>query len=966
YTYNNDEVDTANISLTPFGGSTESWTNLPIEFNKETVNAIWFQFNIPNSQAGREYWIDNVLISATTNETAQFFTQLKTQHVDSNSDLTWQHFGPGMSGYIDKFFINNGDPNAMYTELDLGQGHVTLDRGNFWTSYRDWDGTGTHPNSPTWMEFSYTDPDFGLMIGKDMTYYTEDRGLSWNQLVDTHPEPGNSQKHNIIAVDPTNDDNWYIGAGQGWMIKHTHYNRNGLIETSDRNHSEGFIMYSKDRGQTWVEVSAPFESDSSFSRIIIDPRDSNTVYSSCQHGVYKSPNGGVNWFKVSGQGLPFNRPRDMAYFYDPITRKFWLYIVEITHYFPSGNSILTAGGVYRSSDGGTSWENLTGDLAIDMSQISLGSYRDKYYRAIAFWLDIPQATAESLYPQLPTSTFSQFHQMAVDPTNRDRIYLVHNFKHDYSFPPGNIWMTDNGGQNWYAAAREGPYWIDGQDGDYWNSRAIQPTGMNAWFAHVDREHRVNNNTQTGPRFVQTNQLGEVYTAFAQQVMRSSDNGVTWNQIDDYETFEGSGHWVGRGNSNLPGHTFSLDTGVPNEYLWGTGEHGLWRNTNDGDLVYSGALAVEQLTGQSFVNFDSLSISTIAVDPNDTDRIFTLQFRQGNRGELRRSTDRGTTWQTVSTPVNFPASNDVIDQRSLMIDHNNSNVMYFCVPYSEWESWAPNQTNRNGPTTFGDYGIYKSTDNGVSWGFADSGIPVNTSIYRLAMDPFDSSVLYAALNETHENVPGGLYKSTDAGGTWSALSIPDNIRSVNEVIVHRTTGDVYIACGNNDADGSSGGGFVSRDGGVNWDLIFDMPYVKEIEASIVNPNVIIANVGHDRQIAGLNPGCYVTVDGGMVWHKINKQYGQPERVRRFRTDPFDESLLWAAIHGTGFFRLDVSSLTDEFALGDVNCDGAVNLLDIDPFVELLNIGGYNIKADINDDGAVNLLDIEGFVELLSAG
>ena len=51
-------------------------------------------------------------------------------------------------------------------------------------------------------------------------------------------------------------------------------------------------------------------------------------------------------------------------------------------------------------------------------------------------------------------------------------------------------------------------------------------------------------------------------------------------------------------------------------------------------------------------------------------------------------------------------------------------------------------------------------------------------------------------------------------------------------------------------------------------------------------------------------------------------------------------------------------------GDVNCDGMINLLDIEPFVDLLSTGGFDPKADINQDGFVNLLDIEGFVALLS--
>ncbi len=52
------------------------------------------------------------------------------------------------------------------------------------------------------------------------------------------------------------------------------------------------------------------------------------------------------------------------------------------------------------------------------------------------------------------------------------------------------------------------------------------------------------------------------------------------------------------------------------------------------------------------------------------------------------------------------------------------------------------------------------------------------------------------------------------------------------------------------------------------------------------------------------------------------------------------------------------------LGDVNCDGLINLLDVDPFVILLSRGGFSEKADMNEDGSVNLLDVDLFIAALS--
>lgn len=51
-------------------------------------------------------------------------------------------------------------------------------------------------------------------------------------------------------------------------------------------------------------------------------------------------------------------------------------------------------------------------------------------------------------------------------------------------------------------------------------------------------------------------------------------------------------------------------------------------------------------------------------------------------------------------------------------------------------------------------------------------------------------------------------------------------------------------------------------------------------------------------------------------------------------------------------------------GDVNLDGSTNLVDVQPFIDLLGTGDYQIEADLNFDGVVNLLDVQPFVDALS--
>ena len=56
--------------------------------------------------------------------------------------------------------------------------------------------------------------------------------------------------------------------------------------------------------------------------------------------------------------------------------------------------------------------------------------------------------------------------------------------------------------------------------------------------------------------------------------------------------------------------------------------------------------------------------------------------------------------------------------------------------------------------------------------------------------------------------------------------------------------------------------------------------------------------------------------------------------------------------------------DDVLVGDINCDGAVNLLDVAPFVSAISNGIFILEADTNFDGVVNLLDVKPFVDILS--
>ena len=66
---------------------------------------------------------------------------------------------------------------------------------------------------------------------------------------------------------------------------------------------------------------------------------------------------------------------------------------------------------------------------------------------------------------------------------------------------------------------------------------------------------------------------------------------------------------------------------------------------------------------------------------------------------------------------------------------------------------------------------------------------------------------------------------------------------------------------------------------------------------------------------------------------------------------------------GVYELFVYRFDGNGIVGDVNCDGVVDLLDVGPFIDAIILGEFSVKADINADGSVNLKDVQPFVALL---
>ncbi|AWB68914.1 hypothetical protein C2869_04185 [Saccharobesus litoralis] len=871
--------------------------------------------------------------SAVTPENQQaYFDRLRTEKVTSNPNIQWQNIGPGMSGYNEELWTHPTNPNVMFIGPDMHVSYGTWDGANSWHSLQDHDELGQLMKRVLDIEFSRQDPNYAMAIDwNGWVYESSNQGRNWQktaELAGDHRDFGVDpydplafkkgwydeqigKRLGDLAVDPNNDNIWYIGAGDFWNVKENHRSINKLGGDKLNYADYGYILKTSNKGKTWQKISKGLPSDLDVGKIIVNPTRSQHLLAATNKGLMQSTDGGMSW-QFGAQGLPHNLPRDLTEHYDPVTGEYTLYLIEQTHYQAQGKSVSASGGIYTSTDQGKTWHNITGNLWLDLTQINYPAEHNRYYRTLANWFEISPKQARKKYSQLPKQILPVFNRIVVNPKNKQEIYVTYNKKHDRTFGPGEVWRTLDGGKHWTVVARHGKYWINNPDQDYWAKRN-NPTHANVEFAHVQYEMDTHTEDQ-GNRLLSINSAGEVFISISQQTHKSSDQGKTWQQIDDFEVEKGSNIWIGRGGSDLPGRFMLLETGIPERRLMASGEHGVWQTEVVENLANKADVPMRQIEGQ--VNDKGMvSISTLAVHPHNPNIIYILAWRQYHSGKLRRSTDGGKTWQNIASVLEVsskPSDSNVAGakkiakkiqgpkgmkpaQNSLLIDPNQPNNMFFVAELDAFSEIY--RAPRREPTK-GGYGFMKSTDGGYNWKVSNKGFHQDASLRRIILDPDNSNIIYAAAADKN----GGLYKSVDQGESWQRMTIPANIKSVNNVFIDRNNKHMFISAGGfYDGKYEEGGAWRSTDNGKTWQQIFKAPVVLQVESSPVDANILLLTVGNqmrlDRQF--LNPGLYLSQDGGQSWNKINNNLSNYDKIIDAKPDPYNPNVLWAAGWGSGW-------------------------------------------------------------------
>ncbi len=187
------------------------------------------------------------------------------------------------------------------------------------------------------------------------------------------------------------------------------------------------------------------------------------------------------------------------------------------------------------------------------------------------------------------------------------------------------------------------------------------------------------------------------------------------------------------------------------------------------------------------------------------------------------------------------------------------------------------------------GIFKTTDAGAHWEPIFDDQPVS-SIGSLAIATSDPNVVWAGTGEawirSHISVGQGIYKSTDAGKSWTLMGLEKTGR-IGRIVINPRNPDIVLAAALGHAYGpqQERGVFRTIDGGKTWERVLftdENTGCSDLVMVPNNPRILFAGMWPlaihtwGRESGGPGSGLFKSTDGGATWKRLSG-HGLPART-----------------------------------------------------------------------------------------
>jgi photosystem II stability/assembly factor-like uncharacterized protein len=572
------------------------------------------------------------------------------------------------------------------------------------------------------------------------------------------------------------------------------------------------------------------------SSLAIDRGNPLIVYAGTPSGVFKSNNGGASW------AISLTNTR-----------------VQIVAIAPATPTTLYAAGrgIYKSIDGGTSWnavnnglENQSGPIEILALTIDPTNSNIVYVAGP----DITDSSGLCCFKAIYKSTdgggswsitkhsinsFAVHHALAIDPLHTNIIYAAG------SVGNGTVWKSTDNGKFW-TIVNVG---LDSRSTVF--AMAINPTNTNIIY-------------------VATETLG---------VYKSTDGGESWSAFNNglpyYYTDDNGQHYFSRVSS------ITIDPLDPSLIYAGT-YGGVFKNSNGGSWsALNGGLT-------------NLGVNALAIDPANTNSFYTGTpsgiFKTANGGANWSAANNGLHNVVVAAVTIDPANANKLYSRTDIFD---TNIAYASA--DNGASWAeigfyplafdPHNSNIIYAFFSQTYELKKSTDGGVTWIVAEKGME-NSGVLEVLIDPNNPNVLLAGTYS-------GVFRSTDAGASWSVVST--QFYPLGLVMDPKNSLILYAFTLYDDCFSQTYLTFKSTDGGVTWT---NGPEFYLISSLAVDPvNTMTVYIGGCR---AEGCGIFRSDNGGGNWNLVSN--GLPAKgPSSLVIDPLRPETLYAGTYDSGVFK-----------------------------------------------------------------